>query len=181
MDLVPLKVTIGLKTEKNKRFHAFPAFNEIPAETRDNMDWSHFVDQYGGWHYDKVSGHDHEDTPNGSPRGVWIGLLLVPEDFAADAVTRFPAQCQIVNEEAAETFYEGRVTIEQPEIEEDLEVLQAIAAKRGAGIEESADDLAALDPDNPRRGRRRNKTKRWADMLAHRGLTISAKHRKARA
>lgn len=172
MDLIPLKVTIGLKHEKRKRLHAYPDFNQIPENLRDGMDWSHFVDQYGGWQYDKVSGHDHEDTPNGSPRGVWIGMLLVPEDFANEAVSRFPDQCLILDETQASQFYEGRVTVNQPDVFEDTEVLQAIAAKRSAGIEEDDDDRAALGPDNPRRGRRRNKRKRFADMLQNRGLKI---------
>jgi hypothetical protein len=179
MELVPLRVTIGLKTEKKKRLHAFPPFNEIPETIRDGMDWSHYVDQFGGWHYDNVSGHDNDDATNGSPRGVWIGLLLVPEDFATEAVMRFPAQCQIVNETQAERFYEDRVTVDQPEVLEDVEVLQAIAAKRQAGIPESDDDRAALDADSPRRGRKRNKTKKWDDMLTNKGLAIIEKHRKS--
>lgn len=176
MELVPLKVTIGLKTEKKKRLHAYPPFNEIPEAMRDGMDWSHFVDQHGGWHYDKVAGHDTEDAE--SPRGTWHGLLLVPEDFATEAVNRWPEQCSILNEAQSERFYEDRVTVNQPDIQEDAEVLQIIAAKRQAGIEESDDDRKALDPDNPRRGRTKNKTKKWADMLTHKGLRIAEKHKK---
>lgn len=170
MDLVPLKVTIGLKTEKKKRFHAYPPFNELPEALRDGMDWSYFVDQHGGWHYDKVSGHNEEDAE--SPRGVWHGMLLVPEGFANEAISRWPEQCSILNEAQAERFYEDRVTVNQPEIQEDAEALQIIAAKHGAGIAETEDDKAALDPDNPRRGRTRNKTKKFADMLTHRGLKL---------
>lgn len=170
MDLVPLKVTIGLKTEKKKRVHAYPPFNQIPEAMRDGMDWSHFVDQYGGWHYDKMCGHNEEDAD--SPRGVWHGMLLVPEDFANEAVNRWPSQCKILSESQAERFYEDRCTVHQPEIQEDAETLQIIAAKRQAGIAESADDKAAMDPDNPRRGRTKNKTKKFADMLAHRGLRL---------
>ena len=172
--LVPLKVKIGLKTEKDRRgndrrVHAFPPFNELPAEMRDNMDWSYFVDQHGGWHYDHIG---HNEVASDSPRGVWFGMLLVPEAFAIECTVRWPEQCEILNENQAAKFYEDRVTVNQPEIEEDAEALQIIAAKRGAGISEDADDRAALDVDNPRRGRRRNKTKRFADMLAHRGLQL---------
>jgi hypothetical protein len=169
MDLVPLKVTVGLKTEKRKRFHAYPPFNEIPETLRDGMDWSYFVDQHGGWHYDHI-GHDEEDAE--SPRGTWFGMLLVPADFATEAVSRWPEQCSILNEAQAKQFYEYRVTIEQPEIIEDLEALQIIAAKRGAGLPETEEDRAALDPDNPKRGRTRNKRKKFADMLALRGLKL---------
>jgi hypothetical protein len=181
MDLAPLKITIGLKMSKDRRgkerrVHAYPPFNEIPEAMRDRMDWSHFVDQHGGWMYDKVRGHNEEDAE--SPRGVWHGLLLVPEDFANEAAKRWPQQCEIINEVQAERFYHARVTVLQPEINEDPEVLQIIAAKRQAGIPESEDDKAAMDPDNPRRGRTKNKLKNWSDMLAHKGLKIAAKHRK---
>lgn len=173
MELVALKVEIGLKSVvekgRSKRRHAYPPFNELPAELRDGMDWSHFVDQYGGWHYD-TCGHNEEDAE--SPRGVWFGMLLVPESFANAAVEKWPDQCSILNQVQATAFYENRVTRDQPEIEEDLEALQIIAAKRAAGLAEDDDDRAALDVNNPRRGRRKSKTKKFADMLAHRGLKL---------
>ena len=167
--LVPLKVKIGLKADRRRRTHAYPPFNEIPEELRDGMDWCHFVDQYGGWHYDTI-GHDEEDSE--SPRGVWFGMLLVPEAFANEAVTRWPEQCSILGEAQATQFYEGRVTINEPEIIEDLEALQIIAAKRQAGIPEDESDIAALSLDNPRRGRTRNRRKKFADMLAMKGLRL---------
>ena len=169
MDLVPIKVAIGLKSEKGKRLHAFPPFNELPVELRDNMDWSHFVDQYGGWHYD-FCGHDEEDDE--CPRGMWQGMLLVPESFANESVARWPEQCSILNAEQAERYYEERVTVKEPEIVEDLEALQIIAAKRGAGLPETQEDRDALDPDKPNRGRTRNKRKKFADMLAAKGLKL---------
>lgn len=167
--LVPLKVKIALKTEKGRRVHAYPPFNEIPAELRDNTDWCYFVDLYGGWHYD-CCGHDEDDEE--SPRGVWFGMLIVPEAFAIAAVEQWPEQCSILNEQQAEQFYEGRVTVNEPDVIEDLEVLQVIAAKRQAGIAEDESDRAALDPDNPKRGRRKNDRKRFADMLKKRGLKL---------
>lgn len=172
--LICLKVSMGLKREKDKRgiermVSAYPPFNELPSELRDGMDWSHFVDQYGGWHYD-CCGHNEQDDE--SPRGVWFGMLLVPESFANAAVEKWPEQCSILNANQAERFYEDRVTKDMPEIEEDVEALQIIAAKRAAGLPEDESDQAALDPDNPRRGRRRSKTKKFADMLNHRGLKL---------
>lgn len=172
MELVPLKVRIGLKANGN---HKFPDFNQIDPGFRDNMDWSYFVDKFGGWHYDKVAGHADDDTPNASPPGIWIGMLLVPDSFAQEAVSKFPSICSIIDEPTAETFYNNRAHMHEPAIREDREVLQAIQAKRGVGIPEDADDLAALDPDHPAVGRRRNKVKTFAGFKTQRGITIKAK------
>jgi hypothetical protein len=103
---------------------------------------------------------------------MWQGMLLVPDDFANAAVAKWPDQCSILDSTQAERYYEERVTVNEPEIVEDLEALQIIAAKRGAGIPESDEDRAALDPDNPKRGRTRNKRKKFADMLATKGLKL---------
>lgn len=167
--LVAIRVKIGLKSDGKKRFHSYPPFNEIPKDLRDGMDWSHFVDLHGGWHYD-CCGHDEEDTE--SPRGVQFGMLLVPEDFANEAVNRWPEQCSILNQQQAAKFYEDRVTVNQPDVTEDLDVLQVIAAKRQAGLQEDDSDREALDPNNPKRGRRKNETKKFADMLKKRGLKL---------
>ena len=56
--------------------------------------------------YDKVSGHQEETAD--SPRGQQWGLLLVPDAFAQQAVTRFPAECSILTEAEAEAFYETK-------------------------------------------------------------------------
>lgn len=174
MELVCLKVKIGAKQETGKRGEsrrvaAYPSFNELPDGIRDGMDWSHFVDQYGGWHYD-CCGHDEEDEE--SPRGMQWGMILVPEDFANAAVERWPDQCSILDGRQAEAFYESRVTRDEPDVIEDLDVLQVIAAKRQAGLAEDDSDRAALDPDNPKRGRRKNDRKKFADMLKKRGLKL---------
>lgn len=169
MELVPLKVKIGLRANGT---HAFPAFNEIDAVYRDNMDWSHFVDKFGGWHYDQVSGHDKDDLANDSPRGMWLGLLLVPVDFAQAAITQFPTQCSISTEAEAEDFYENRGHIRDAAIREDTATLQAIKAKRDLGIVEDQSDLDALNPDHPAVGRRTNKCKTWSGFKTERGISV---------
>ena len=169
--LVPLKVKIGLRVEKGGRRHDYPRFNDLAEDVRGGMDWSIFVDNFGGgWKYDAVSGHDTEDAE--SPRGFQFGMLLVPETFAVAAVEAFPDQCAVLDETEAKTFYEDRHTVNQPEVNEDTRVLQAIAAKRAAGIPEDEDDRNAMDPDKPTRGRTRNKTKSWDGYKQHRGIVI---------
>jgi hypothetical protein len=176
MSLVPIKVRIGLKSEKNKSSHAYPDFNSLPSGLRGNTDWSHFVDQHGGWHYDKVAGHSDADQE--SPRGTWLGMLLVPEEFANAAAEKFPDTVSIIAESEAERFYEQRVTVNQPGILDDASVLQAVAAKRAAGLPEDDDDKHALDPDHPATGRRRNKLKTWKGYCQQRGVEIHEKYRK---
>jgi len=172
MELVPLKVKIGLKNEGGKKVHGFPDFNQLSAKLRDNMDWSYFVDKFGGWHYDQLSGHADDDPGNGSPQGQWNGMLLVPDDFAQAAVEAFPSQCSIVTETGAQTFYDDRAHKRDPAIKEDAVTLQAIAAKRALDIPADQEDTDALNPDHPAPGRRRNKRKTWSDYKSAEGFTI---------
>jgi hypothetical protein len=174
MDLVPLKVKIGLR---DNGMHAFPAFNSISASLRGGVDWSNFVDRFGGWHYDQVCGHDKEEQ--GSPRGCWNGLLFVPEDFANAAVSQFPDQCEIIDETDAEIFYNERAHVRDAEIREDTTVLQSLAAKKALGMELDSSDNDALDPDHPALGRRRNTKKTYAGFKSERGMKIKAQLEKA--
>jgi hypothetical protein len=171
MELVPLKVKIGLKPGGG---HQFPNFNSIDPGLRDNMDWSHYVDKFGGWHYDKVAGHHDDDTANDSPPGTWIGMLLVPDGFATAAVAQFPDTCSVYSEVDCADFYDNRAHKHEPEIKEDKEVLQAIQAKRALGIAEDQGDIDALNPDHPALGRRRNKLNTFNDFKTQKGITVAA-------
>lgn len=175
MDLVPIKVKIGLKSEGGRMQHAFPKFNLLPAAVRDNMDWSHFIDKFGGWYYDKVAGHDKEDSANGSPQGTWLGLLLVPEDFADAALAQFPDLVSELTEAETVDFYENRCTVYQPEIEEDEEAMKMVdrrIAEKPSNRTIDPDVKNALDPDHPAPGRRKNMRKKLVDRLSHLGHAI---------
>jgi hypothetical protein len=174
MELIPIKVRIGLKKDGGKILHSHPDFNSLSEALRDNLDWSYYVDKFGGWHYDKVAGHSDHEPDNDSPRGEWIGMLLVPENFAQAAVDKFSNQCSFLSEQECERFYEDRCTVEQPEIHDDTETLQAISAKRTAGIPEDDQDENAMNPDHPMRGRRKNKIKKFAGYKKQRGITIKS-------
>lgn len=165
---IPLRVVIGIK--ENGR-HKYPSFNELPGSIRDNMDWSHFVDKFGGWHYDKQCGHADHDPINGTPVGQWCGMLLVPVDFADAAVAMFPGECSILSETDAEAFYNDRAHAHEQDIRDDTETLQAIASKQTLGISDPG-DANALDPDHPARGRRRNKVKMWQGYKQQRGIEL---------
>lgn len=178
MDLIPIKIKIGKALKDGKLQHDFPNFNRIPAPLRDNMDWSHFVDKFGGWHYDKVAGHDDDDAANDSPPGTWLGMLMLPEDFVDAAVDMFPDQVFELSDTEAESFYEGRCTCHQPEVLEDVTSLQKIAAKRQAGLLEDSDDRKALDVDDPTPGRKRNKTKTFVGLLQTKGLSVKKRQKR---
>lgn len=169
MELVAIKVRIGLD---HKNHHRYPAFNALPSGVREGLDWSRFVDKYGGWLYDKKAGH--RETDDESPAGYWFGVVIVPELFAVEAADLFSKDIEVLNENDLRRFYEERVTHNQPEILDDLEILQALAAKKQLGIALSDDDQMALDPDSEHRGRRRNKEKQLSDMMANRGVSISS-------
>lgn len=171
MELVPLLIKIGLKANRQ---HDFPPFNELDSVVRDGMDWSNFVDKFGGWHYDQVAGHVDDDPDNDSPRDTWLGLLLVPNDFAQAAIIRWPDRCSIKTEVEAEELYNSRCHIRDPEIKEDTDILQAIKAKRDLNIPEDQGDIDALNPDHPSRGRRRNNKKTFVDFKAAEGITIQS-------
>lgn len=174
MELVPIKVRIGLKTKNERLLHGYPDFNSLPGELRDGLDWSHYIDKFGGWHYDSVAGHSDHDPDHDSPRGEWLGMLLVPEAFAKAAIEKFGDQCSFLTEAECEAFYQDRCTVNQPDVHDDTETLQAIAAKRAAGIPEDEQDVNAMDPDHPMRGRRRNKTKTFDGYKQQRGISIKS-------
>lgn len=175
MDLVPLKIHIGLK---NGRMHDYPVFNTLPARVRGSMDWAHFVDQYGGMHYDQLCGHD-DDEPD-SPCGCWLGMVMIPSDFAEAAVEKWPDRCTVLTESQARDFYDCRCHARDPEVIEDAPVLQSIAAKRSLGMDDDPHDADALNVDHPAFGRRRNKNKKFDDFLKSRRIRVIGLSRKRR-
>jgi len=167
MQLVPLRVRIGLD-QKNR--HQYPAFNTLPESVRLGMDWSRLIDRFGGWLYDKKCGHHNDDTE--SPAGYWFGVIMVPSGFAEAAVDKFPDDCEPLTETELATYYETRHKHGEPDTLWDLEAMQLIAAKRQAGLPEDDDDRAALDPESDTPGRRRNKAKQFQHFKASRGLQL---------
>jgi hypothetical protein len=166
-----LKVKIGLKPGRG---HLYPDFNSaVPLADRNGVDWTMFIDQFGGWHYDQVAGHADHDPSNDSPRGTWIGMFCVPPSFADAAVAAFPDQCSFLNETQAKAFYQDRAHKRDPIVIEKAEILQKIANKRALGLPEDDDDREALDPSNPTRGRITNTQKTWAQYKARRGIRVA--------
>jgi hypothetical protein len=175
MELTPIRVEIGLNGDGT---HKYPPFNEIAAELRDNMDWSRFIDAYGGWQYDKCCGHcddgcDENDPVCNSPNGCWLGILLVPSDFA-EAATGLPGVTELSYEDA-KRFYETRVTKHQSATLVDIEAMNAIKARRDAGVPDDDDVTSALDINDDTPGMRLNPVKTFDGLCAKMGHKCKGK------
>lgn len=165
--LIPIKVRIGTSESGGAKY---PPFNNLLSVQSTGLDWSKYIDVHGsGWLYDEI-GHKEEDAD--SPRGQQWGMLLVPEDFATEAVAAFPDDVEVVDEVEAEDFYNNRVAARQPEELLDNEVLQGIKLKQDLGLQLTQDQQDALDPEKPARGIRKNERKTFAGFTAERGLTL---------
>jgi hypothetical protein len=172
MDLVPIKVKIGL----NSKGHAgYPNFNLVSSSVRKGMDWAEYVDAHGtGWHYDKTSGH--KDHTLDSPYGQQWGMILVPKDFADEVVALFPSDCTKLTELEAEDFYDNKAHKHEPEFKVDEESLKIYDVKEKFKIsltpEEETKKSKALDPDDDEPGITRNKNKTWQLHKASKNITI---------
>ena len=161
--LKPIKVTLRRKPEGGIKW---PDWNSLAPSTFNNKKPSVFIDQEGmGWHYNKIA-----NLGTGADFGE--AVTAVPA-AAAGAMATLP-DCELVSDEATfEDFYDTKAHAHEPATLEDTDVLQAIAAKRQIGFKETASDRAALDPDNPRSGVRRNQTKTWQRFKTQRNITLT--------
>lgn len=171
ISLAAIRVQILLKFDGGRQVHDYPNFNLLPAVIASGMDWSVYVDVQGrGWHYDHI-GH-HEEAPD-SPLGQQLGMLLVPAQFALEAVAMFPTRVMRLSEAQTATFYNDRAHAHEPEIFLDADVLRGIELRRtlAPGIPPQ-DEINALDPDHPSPGRRRNRRRFWADLKTLEAITF---------
>jgi len=174
MDLVPLKVKIGLRANG----HAdHPDFNVLGSTILKGMDWSHYIDKYGmGWHYDKSCGHkEHRAEANAetdSPMGMQWGVLMVPKDFADAAVAQFSSVCFKLTEAELTDWYDNRCHAHESDEKVDKPVLEVIKAKQDAGIILTAKEEAALDVNDPTPGITKNRNKNYVDFKSDRKLRV---------
>ena len=137
------------------------------------MDWSKWVDINGsGWLYDNENGHKAEDLAYQSPMGMQWGMLLVPKQFADEAIAMFPDLITKLSETDCESFYNDRHANDFPEEEIDSEKLQAIKAKQDVGVTLTAEDQLALNPTNNTSGIRKNESKKWVDYKILKGYNV---------
>lgn len=183
MELVPLKVKILRKVKssngKSAMVNDYPDFNSLDAELRDGMDWCYFIDKYGGWHYDKVSGFgeaddaDITDPHNNPDQSCQYGCFLVPKNFAKAAIEKFPDRVFELSEEHWETFHDNRAHVNEPDEIVDHNIVNTINSKKNLGVKITSRDLDALNPDKSDvPGITRNLRKRWQDVKTRRKVTI---------
>ena len=176
MDLVPLKVKIGLR---EKGFAKYPDFNSLPLSVRGDMDWAEYIDAYGsGWLYDDC-GHKEEEIRGDewdSPIGQQWGVILVPKPFADAAILAFPNEVEKMDQTRTETFYNNYHARKQPENIVDEEALKPFETKVKLGVplttKEQLDMNKALDPNDPTLGVTKNLRKTWADFKVLKGIKI---------
>ena len=180
MELVPLKIKILRKAKGAKSImtNDYPDFNSLDPVLRNGLDWCHFVDQFGGWHYDKLCGFgeaddvDINDPHNNPDHFCQYGCFLAPKDFAKAAIEKFPDRVFELSEELWEKFHDERAHSEEPDEIIDQNVINAINTKKSLGIKTTTRDMDALDPEKPVPGITRNMRKRWQDVKSRRKVTI---------
>ena len=159
--LTAIKVTIGL----NGNGHKYPEFNRLPIVQQSGIDWSYYVDQQGlSWHYDHCCGHKR--VTSDSPYGVQHGVLVIPEDFAVQAVATFPEVVVRLSELELAAFYDTHGHGHEPEMLVDNDILRSYELMEARGMKLSQDQLKALDPDDKKPGICKNPRRYWKDYKA---------------
>lgn len=156
MDLVPIKVKIGLKENGQAKY---PDFNQLAAT--GGVDWSFYIDANGsGWLYDCCG---HKEAEANSPMGQQWGMILVPQAFADEAIATFPDEVMKLTEEECENFYNDKHARDLPDEDIDNNILEGIKLKQDLQQPLTAQQTKALDPDDDTPGVRKNKRKLWTD------------------
>ena len=124
----------------------------IKRETNPNLPVMQYPSSYKVTEVDTGRGPQIRDHGLANGLATEEMLVLLP-DALADTYAADP-DMRIVTEGAANSWLAGVTWVqEQPEEEvTDANRLQAVIAKNGAGIALSAEDLKAMDPDDPIRG-----------------------------
>lgn len=170
MDLVPIKVKIGLRSNG----HAdHPDWYKLPLA--ENIEPA--TQMSSGWHYDKKYGH--RESGLDSPIGMQWGMLLVTPRFAREAKEVFPDLVIELTETEAEDFWDNRVTAHVAENRADVNILQVLQIELSLR-KELGQDVAtlkvkiakALDPNDNEPGLKKNQQKKFIDAKLNLGVAI---------
>ena len=173
--LVPIAVRIHRKSAGGAQY---PDFNQLPAEKRGGQVWSKYIDNFGGWHYDKV-----DNLGTGFAEGC--GICLVPKAFAEAARIAFSEDVRVLTEAEWAAFHDDRCHAHDEDEILDVEVLQGLQARLALEADPSAPTADAraeivalrtrmLDPKDPKRGIRENPRRFWVRLKVDRDYVIDA-------
>ncbi len=173
MDLVPIKVKIGLRPNghaDHPDWHKLPLAVDVEPKTQMS----------NGWHYDKQCGH--KESCLDSPFGIQWGMLFVTPVFAKEAKEIFPDLIVELTEVEAENFWNSKVTAHLPENKVDINILQALHIElllkkeldsNPTTLNILKDKIAkAINPDDIEPGIRKNKQKNFADAKQVLDITL---------
>lgn len=177
--LTAIKVTIGLRPNGEADHPDWTLLPSYPTEA-DVKAACPF-----GWHYDKKSGHDHEDA-GVSPAGTQLGMRLVTAAFAAEAIAMFggpPHNVTQMTEAEVQDYWNNRHAAHLPDEDVDFEEIIALKAVwdmvndpalgYGAAAQNKVKNRiqAALDSANDQPGFRKQPMKTWADVKTKWNIT----------
>jgi len=200
-----IKITIGLRPNgeaDHPNFNLLPivqAFYNLSApptdkEKREGKDWSYYLKNFGeGWAYDKSSRHedDNDSDPDGTPIGNQYGVLLIPEQFAIEALAEFPTTIVRLTETELQDYWDNRayahlsVNKRQEAILSQYDRERSLlerAESNATGQDKvnlrsrldalDVEILKAIDPDDVTPGVRKNHKKTWASWKGKNSITI---------
>ena len=185
-DLVPIRVRLyrrprDLDRKRKAGQAGYPDFNKLPVVAASGLPWTIYLKVYGS---DWIGRDKVANLGTGAAFGQVIAL--VPEPFADEALAEFPHLVELLDETEAGAFYDTRCAVHLPDVVEDEAVMARIdrvtrlatsGVRAPLTVEERAEFAAALDPDDPTPGAKRNPMKTWARRKARDGWTVA----KARA
>jgi hypothetical protein len=163
-----IRITIKRELVNGQLRNIYPDLNQISSSLRESMDWSDYVGYAGiGLHYDSVEGFGEGEDPD-----IQYVMTATPQAFADEAVSLFSSSVVAMNETSVEDFWNTKAHANEQFNDEDSDVLLAIRAKKDLGIPRNPSDLAALDPDDPTVGIRKNYNKTWARYKNKNAITL---------
>ncbi len=177
-DLVALKLIVG--TDPVTGHAEYPNFNLVSTTIRKGMDWSKYLDVFGGgMHYDKTCGHKDESVE--SPYGEQVCCMCVPQDFATEALNLFPAKVSELTPVEFEVFYDEKAHAHEPDETINDNALNGLNAQRTLKVAVGEDVTAldvrirkALDPnDITEAGVKKNVKKTWNDAKTAEGINLT--------
>ena len=186
-EAVAIRVIIGLRPNGDADHPDWTILPLAGTGTQPEREAIIKTHQIRSWVYDKTSGHSSHSVD--SPRGTQLGMMLVTDTLADEAVAMWPTLVTIMTETEAEAFWDdkGHGHLNDDRLDPDqltglqaecdlIEKMQAEFPGEPAWAGRKTACLAkmrnALDADHPSPGIRKQKTKKWVDAKVDLDFTI---------